>query len=250
MKSYTGWLFDLYTDPKHGIVLWLLGEDGRPHSFTQQFRITFYVGGPFHRLRQLWKYLKDQPVSLARTQRKDLYAGMQDVLKVEAGSPSAFDELFKDISHRFPDLSYYDVDIPLDLRYAFAFGVFPLAHCKVEVEQGWEVTSIRALDTPWELDPKLPDLRILNIRPDVDPAHAAPTYLLVEFQKFKYRLSFDNPRELLLRLNAILRQYDPDVLLTSYGDTWLFTRLEEISGQTTIPFNPNRDLLKSVRRKK
>lgn len=250
MKSYTGWLFDLYTDPKYGIVLWLAGEDGRPHSFTQSFPITFYVGGPFHRLRQLWKYLKDKQVILSRTQRKDLYAGMKDVLKVEAGNPSAFEELFRDLGHRFPDLSYYDVDIPLDLRYAAAFGVFPLAHCKVEVEQGWEIASIRALDTPWELDPEMPDLRILYIRPDVDPAHAAPTYLSVEFQKFKYRLSFDNPRELLLRLNAILRQYDPDVLLTSYGDTWLFTRLEEISKQTTIPFNPNRDLLKSVRRKK
>ena len=107
-----------------------------------------------------------------------------------------------------------------------------------------------ALDTPWELDPKLPNLRILYLRPDVNPAHAEPQYLLVEFQQFKYRLSFEKPREILGMLNALLNQYNPDVILTSYGDTWLFTRLEELSKETGIPFNPNRDLSRSIRRKK
>ena len=250
MKEYTGWLFDLYSDPKHGITVWLLGEDGNSHSFTQEFSITFYVGGPFHRLRQLWKTLQEKPVILSRTQREDLYAGTIDVLKVEVPSPSAFEELFKEVNHQFPDLSYYDVDIPLILRYAAAFNVFPLAYCKVEVEQGWNISSITALDTPWELDPKLPNLRILYLRPDVNPAHAEPKYLSVEFQQFKYRLSFEKPREILGVLNTLLNQYNPDVILTSYGDTWLFTTLEELSKETGIPFNPNRDLSRSIRRKK
>jgi len=51
-------------------------------------------------------------------------------------------------------------------------------------------------------------------------------------------------------LNAVLRRYNPDVILTSYGDTWLFSYLEKISEETNIPFNPNRDLLQSVHRKK
>jgi DNA polymerase II len=251
MKEYTGWLFDLYDNPKHGITVWLLGEDGKSHSFTQEFIITFYVAGSVHRLRQLWKYLKEnQQVVLSRTERDDLYSGKKDVLEVRVPSPSAFDELFKEVNQRFPDLSYYDVDISLILRYAAAFGVFPLAYCKVEAEQGWEISSISALDTPWELDPKLPNLRILYIQPDVNPAHAVPQYLLVEFQHFKYRLSFEKPREVLGVLNAMLMQYNPDVILSSYGDTWLFTRLEELSKETGIPFNPNRDLSRSTRRKK
>src|SRR5271157_2446287 len=157
MKEYSGWLFDLYTNPNHGITVWLLGEDGKSHSFTQDFSITFYVGGPFHRLRQLWKTLREKSVVLSRTERDDLYSGKKDVLEVQVPNPAAFDELFKEIYQRFPDLSYYDVDIPLILRYATAFSVFPLAYCRVEVEQGWEISSISALDTPWELDPKLPN---------------------------------------------------------------------------------------------
>src|SRR6266508_3764038 len=140
MKEYTGWLFDLYAH-KQGIVLWLVGEDKKPHSFTQPFQITFYVGGPAHRLRQLWKFLRDKPVSLFRTQRKDLHAGIKDVLEVKVTNPSSYDELFREINQRFPDLLYYDTDIPLILRYAAMFGVFPLGRCRVKVKQGWEIST-------------------------------------------------------------------------------------------------------------
>ena len=250
MKEYTGWLFDLYAHPKQGIVLWLVGEDQKLHSFTQPFQITFYVSGSFHRLRQLWKFLREKPVRLYRTQRRDLHEGMKDVLEVSVANSCLFDELFKEVNQHFPDLLYYDTDIPLILRYAAEFGVFPLGCCKVQVKQGWSISKIAPLDTPWELDPKLPNLRILQIRPNIDPSHAIPQYLCVQFNHFNYQLSLDNPRKLLFSMNGILRQFDPDVILTSYGDTWLFSYLEIISKKTGIPFNPNRDLSQAVHRKK
>ena len=250
MKEVTGWLFDLYAHPKQGIVLWIIGEDGRPHSFTQSFQITFYLGGPFHRLRQAWKFLRDKPVRLARTQRDDLHEGTQEVLEVNVFQPCLFDELFKEVYKRFPDLLFYDVELPLILRYAAAYNIFPLGRCTVKVKEGWEISEMASLDTPWELDPELPDLRVLQIRPDINPSHAAPTFLSVHFDRFKYRFSLDEPRKLLFSLNSILRQFDPDVLLTSYGDTWLFSYLEQISKETRIPFQPNRDFAQSTRRKK
>jgi DNA polymerase II len=249
MKEYTGWLFDLYAHPKQGIILWLVGEDKRPHCFTQPFQVVFYAGGPFHRLRQLWKFLQEKPVRLYRTRRDDLHEGAKDVLEVTVLNSSSFDELFREVNERFPDLLYYDTDIPLVLRYGAEYGVFPLAHCKVEVARGWEISRITPLETPWELDPELPDLRILHIRPDANPAHAPPNHLFVSFGHFNYQLPLNDPRNLLFRLNGILQRYDPDVILTSHGDTWLFTYLEEISQATRIPFNPNRDLARSVRRK-
>ena len=249
MKEYTGWLFDLYAK-KEGIVLWLVGEDHKPYSFTQPFQITFYIGGPFHRLRQVWKFLREKPVLLSRVQRRDLHKGIKDVLKVQVLKPSSFDELFTEVYQCFPDLLYYDTDIPLILRYAAQCGAFPLGRCRIQVKNGWKVSSITPLDTPWGLDPKLPDLRILEIRPDVDPSHSMPRYLFVHFERFKYCLSLDNPRRLLSCLNAALMQYNPDVILTSYGDSWLFSYLEKISKETGIPFNPNRDPAKPVHRKK
>jgi len=248
MKEYIGWLFDLYAQ-KDGITLWLAGEDHKPHSFTQSFPIIFYVGGPHHRLRQLWKFLREKPVRLYRSQRRDLHEGMKDVLEVHVLKPSIFDELFSEVNQLFPDLLYYNTDIPLILRYAAEYGVFPLGRCKVEVREGWKISRITPLDTPWELDPKLPSLRVLEIRPDVNPFHAKPQYVRVQFHHFNYQLSLNDPRKLLFSLIGILRQFDPDVILTSYGDNWLFSYLEEISAETKIPFNPNRDLLQAIHRK-
>ena len=250
MKEYTGWLFDLYARPKQGIVLWIVGEDGKPHSFTQPFQITFYVGGPFHRLRQLWKFLQTKPVRLARTQKADLHEGMKDLLEVRVLNPTSFDDVFREVERQFPDLLYYNVDIPLILRYAAKYNVFPLGHCRVKTKEGWEISEILPLDDPWELDPTLPNLRVLQIKTDVDPSHAEPKYLSVHFDRFKYQLSLKDPRRLSFSLNGILRQYDPDVILTSYGDTWLFSCLEAASQTTGIPFNPNRDPVQSIRRKK
>ena len=249
MKAYAGWLFDLYAR-RDGVVLWLVGEDKKPYSFTQPFQITFYVGAPFHRLRQLWKYLREKPVHLQRTQRRDLHHGMKDVMEVKVLDPTSFDDLFRDVYQSFPDLQYFDTDIPLILRYIAETGVFPLGRCRVEVEQGWTISQITPLDSPWELDPQLPDLRVLEIRPDINPFHAIPEYLSVQFDRFKYRLPLGDPHRLLFAVNNILRQYDPDVILTSHGDTWLFSYLEKISKKTEIPFNPNRDLGKTILRKK
>ena len=249
MKEYTGWLFDLYAG-KNGIVVWLIGEDYKPRSFTQAFPITFYAGGPFHRLRQLWKYLRQKPVRLQRMQRDELHKGVKDVVEVSVHDPSSFDELFKEVSQCFPDLLYYDIDIPLILRYAARYGVFPLGRCRIQVKQSWNIASLIPVDTPWELDPKLPDLRVLEIRPDVNPTHSVPRHLSLHFDRFKYRLSSGNPRALLSCVNAALMQYNPDVILTSYGDSWLFSYLEKISKETGIPFNPNRDPARSIHRKK
>lgn len=212
--------------------------------------MTFYASGAFHRLRQLWKFLREKPVRLARTQRRDLHEGMKDVLQVDVLNPPLFDEFFKDVYRLFPDLLYYDTDIPLLLRYSAKFGVFPLGYCRVEVQAGWNISKITPLDTPWELDPLLPDLRILEIRPDTNPSHEKPRHLFVHFGHFKYHISLEDRRNVLFCMNAALRQYDPDVILTSFGDTWLFTYLETIAKETGIPFNPNRDLSKSVYRKK
>jgi DNA polymerase II len=250
MKTYTGWLFDLYVHPKQGIVLWLVGEDKKPHSFTQSFQITFYAGGFIPRLRQLWKFLKTKPVILSYVQRDDLYEGTKDVVKVSVINPAEYEDLFAEVYEHFPDLLYFDVDIPLISRYAAEFGLFPLVHCKVEVEAGWMISKITPLDTPWELDPQLPDLRVLHLTPDVNPAHIQPKFLCIHYDHFNYRISINDYRALLFRLNSILRQYNPDVILTSYGDTWLFSFLEEISEATHIPFNPNRDLAQTALKKK
>lgn len=158
-------------------------------------------------------------------------------------------QITREVQDAFPDFTYYDIDTALYLRYAAAFNVFPLARCDIHVENN-KIVQIEALDSRWDIDPVRPALRKLRMKPNVDPFHSEPTHLIIKYDQFNYKVELDKPRELLFLLNGILRNYNPDVILTRYGDNWLFPHLLQLSRTLGIPFQPNRDLSRNVILKK
>ncbi len=252
MAELTGWLLDLYADTQPGLVLWLIGEDGQRHRLTQDFPITFYAAGEPARLRQLWRFLKAQPekVELKRSERRDIFSP-QPVQVLEATLPDTATQpnLFYRVAREFPELPFYDADLPLTTRHAALYNTFPLVHCRLEVDENGRVQTIQVLDTPWDLDPPAPPLRLLAIEPDIDPAHAAPRNLYVRSMSASYRLSLQNPRPLLVNLRAILERQDPDILMSAWGDTWLLPYLIDLSEQWHIPLPLNREPGREVIRK-
>src|SRR5688572_14009650 len=254
MKKYVGWLFDLYAHGTKGIVLWLVGEDGKPYSFYQDFETVFYARGPFQRLHELGKFLRrknpKETVSLERATKQDLFDGPQVVMEIGVSRPTIYKKLFLEVEKNFSDLIFYNVDIPLTVRYARAYDVFMMARCEIVAEADGKIISLSALETPYELDPRLPELRILTLLPDTDPSHTSPRYLIAKFRKSYLRISFDNPREPINILNSILSSFDPDVIRTRFGDAWLFPHLQELSMKSKIPYNPNRDFSMPVLKRK
>ena len=250
MKEVSGWLLDLYEHPQKGIALWLVDVTGKPHYFHQDFEIIFYTGGPSPRLRELWIFLRSRNVGLAKVTREDLFDGPQEVMQIRISSPAIYRKIFREVKERFPDLIYYDVDIPLTIRYAVLHNVFMMAQCTVIADTSGKLMSIRALDTPEDLEPKLPRFRILSLKPDTDPSHEPPKHLVAKFGEAHMRLPFSRPRQLLTILNSIFLSYDPDVIQTHYGDVWLFPYLEKIAQEFHIPFNPNRDASMPVLKRK
>jgi DNA polymerase II len=108
------------------------------------------------------------------------------------------------------------------------------------LDEEW-VQSIEPLSTPWEIDPTPIPLRILTLAPDCNPAIRKPKQLHVKYGQREYSLSLDAPRPFLIGLKADLQRLDPDLILTDYGDTWLFPQLAAWSKETGIELNPNRD---------
>ncbi|MFO7678784.1 MAG: DNA polymerase domain-containing protein [Chloroflexota bacterium] len=237
----SGWLLDVYAAAECGVLLWLLGEDGGRYQLRQPFRTTFYAAGPFPRLRALWRYVRrySLPVQLSRIRREDLFDGFLDILSMEADAATQ-PRLFKRIQSQFSDLDFYDADIPLSVQYAARFRVFPTIKCRVTVE-GDAILEIRPLESRWQLDGSMPALRTLTIEPDVDPSHREPTYVRVGCERKTTTYDLRNGRLLLISLQAKIKRYDPDLILTKYGDTWLFPYLRQQSAETGIPFNASRD---------
>ena len=241
MQTINGWLFDIYPN-ETGLTLWLIGEDGQRHRFFQDFSATVYAAGPSARLRALWRSLREQPVPvrLSRAERTDVFQGKTVTLAVEVQQPARLDELFRTMTAAFPDLTWYDGDISLALRHAAAFGVFPLARCVVEL-RGEKIASLTTLDTPWDLEPVPAPLRVLSLEPDCDPAHWEPRALIVSYERVRYSLPLEKTIPLLIGLAADLRRYDPDVILTSWGDTWLLPRLMQLCNESGMRLPLNRD---------
>jgi DNA polymerase II len=255
MTELTGWLLDVYAG-EQGLTVWLLGDGGERHCLHHTFPITFFAAsqavqqtnGRVPDLRAAWRWLSSQPelMHLARTERRDLFTGLLPVLSIEVQRPADLPGLFRRFSAAFPNLTFYDADLPISLRYCAAFGVFSLCRCRVEV-QGTQIKAVAALDSPWDLDPEYPPLRVLGLEPDCNPSHAEPKGIIFSYKGYRYRLPLEPIRGLLANLNAILRMYDPDLILTNWGDTWLLPKLLELSKDSHLPLN--RDPSAAINRK-
>jgi DNA polymerase-2 len=251
MSRHTGWLFDLYAHPQKGVVFWLVGDDHQPHCFFDpKFEVTFYAGGHIKRLRELWRHLRRKKVKLQYTQRADLFHGMQDVVEARAPNPASYPQLFREVSRQFPDLVFYDADIPLPLRFTTAWDVFMMGHCEVNAQADGQLISLTTDDTPAALDPRLPRFRKLNLRPTSDPSSTSPKHLVIKYDGFYVRAPLGKPREVVSLMREVLNTYDPDVIQTHYGDTWIFGYLEAAAKEAGISFNPNRDSSIPVLRRK
>ena len=243
MIESEGWILDIYDDPRDEAVLWLLADDGRRLRLRQPFALTFYAAGPQRDLTAARRCRRDlpKPADLFNARGRDLFLPEPlDVLAVRtrAGDQAA---LFRQAARRFPELTYYDADLPLGLHHAARHGSFPLARCRVRAAEDGLLHSLEILDSPWDIDPTPAPLRILQLEPDCDPNHAPPSALLARFERITCRLPLDPPRPLLVNLRALLLRHDPDLLLTAWGDTWLLPLLLELSNSTGLALPLNRD---------
>jgi DNA polymerase-2 len=253
IQTRFGWLFDIYPHGD-GMRIWLIDPDGHHHALHDRFAPAFYVHGPRYELREVCELLRGMraPVDLARDEQIDLFLDRAiEVLKVSVRVPDRLPRLFRQVADFRPDLTYYNTDIPLPQRYVLERGVFPLAYCAVDVE-GERIRHIEALDTPYEIDYSLPQLRtmILHLDGDMrDPSRGHRGDLIVEIEGEKLCFPRARSRQLVLGMRHLLEHYDPDVLISTYGDNYILPRLLDLSQHYGIPLPLNREPSRQVQRK-
>ncbi len=243
-----GWLLDLYPDDT-GLSLWLLGQDGKRHHLHQQLAAKFHIAGPSPQLRLAWKWLASQPEKpvLAREERRDLFSGVIPVLSVELSQPLDLPRLFGRVSKTFPDLIYYDADLHLSLRHAARYGTYPLAECEMEVDSQKHIHEIQVLSSPWDLEILPPPLSVITMEPEVDPFHAEPHKVWIRTTQSRFSLDLEPARAFLVGLQSVLKRHDPDLILTSWGDTWLLPRILQMAKEARMEVRLNRDLDQTIK---
>jgi DNA polymerase-2 len=249
MPEVEGWLLDLFEDPKDGLVLYIVAQNHQRYRLTTSFPITFYALGNNSELRSLWVYLRHSrpDLHLAKVTRLDVIAQRQvPALAITLPHSTEIRAIVNQIENRNPALNFADVDLPITVRFAAATGAYPLALCQIESDDQDRLIHIRPLESPWLIDHKSIPLETLFIAPNVDPQHKKPHYLHATIHHRGYRLGLSDWTEALAILRRIIHRFNPDLILTSWGDTWLLPLLIEKSQEYNIDLNLNRETGRNV----
>ncbi|GIW53639.1 MAG: hypothetical protein KatS3mg082_0043 [Nitrospiraceae bacterium] len=242
-----GWLFDLYP-VSHGMRLWFLAQDGSPVSLWEPYAPTFYVRGSRPALDRALRAtsLNRFLVSLTPVERVEFWTGKSvPVTEIRVREPLRYPQIVSRLG-RWGDGAFdlFTCGIPLAQRYCYDRGVFPLAFCSWEANDCGQLEALDVLDDPWAVDYPLPPLRVLEMKVEgapLNPRHGHRGRLEVSWEDSVRLLDAEDPPELLETLGGLLRQVDPDVILTQWGDAWLLPMLQQLERRCGIALAWHRD---------
>lgn len=252
MPLLNGWIFDLYPAPG-GMTVWVIDADACAHALTADLTASWFVHGTPDELHRVCVFIAAAhlPVTLRRTERYDLFQRrVLELLEVAVPDPARFPALVETVRRQFPDLTYYNADVALEQIYCYEHNLFALARVTVEHDADGRIRAIANDDSPWAVDYVLPPLKLMTVKLEgdaVNPNHAArPRPLEIGVEDTTRVLLADDPREMLTRFRELLLQYDPDALITAWGDSFILPRLLELARRYGVPLPLNRDRDRAV----
>jgi len=227
------------------MVVWLLLDGGARLRLVHPWTPRLYYRGTRRACAQAEALLRGSrvPTVLRRTTRRDLLQGALEVVEVTVADPMAFSRVAARLAG-ISGLTMYNCDIALPQMYLYEHRLFPLGRCAVEATPEGTIRRIEPLESPWEREYGVPPLVVLRLRCDGDPAnpnHGRPAALHVAVDGEASTLMGDTPADLLAALDRWLRRYDPDIILTEWGDSVLFPRLRRLAEACGRALPLNRD---------
>lgn len=241
-----GWIFDLYPC-QQGMTLWLLTPDQTRHRLIDaSFHPVFYVHAREEKLRDLARILAARfRVRCRLAERQDIWrAEPLRVLEVAVFDPLCFRPAVHFVQHAAPEARLYDSDLMLSALCCWQKNIFPFARVEAEADENGRIVSLGLKDDPWMLDYQIPPLRIMQLRlaglSHVNPAHGRRGELEVEVDGEVHVLD-DADMPAAANLARLMKQHDPDLLLTEWGDSMIVPLLLRQAERCRIPLPLNRD---------
>jgi DNA polymerase-2 len=241
-----GWIFDLYPSPQ-GMKLWLIEANRKRHLLIDRFAPSFYAAGAREQLRHLQSALatRGRGAACRFAERQDIWErDPVEVLEICVARPSDYSAWSRWV-HRFDSrLRLYNSDLMLASMYCWERRIFPLAQVEIEADEENRVQSIACCDDEWALDYDAPPFEIMQVRLGglscIDPAHGRRSALEVEVDGRCYELD-ESGEPAAVALKHLLKQYDPDLILTDWGDSAILPRVRQQAKNLRLALPLNRD---------
>jgi DNA polymerase elongation subunit (family B) len=229
LRQVKGWIFDLYPSAFGQMSLWVIAENGERVRLIDAFQPKIYVSGTEADIERLsTRFFANRSIAACRFVHK--YASPIDaeksrVLEVALKDCRRIPFLVREILEMGGYWRYHVHNC--DLRSAQAYlherDLFPLALVEIAVEKYG--LRYRLLDSVESVDYRVPPLRIVRIHVDIaktgkianfaDPVKA----IVVSQDDTKIIIDSGDEQEKLLRFVDVVKDLDPDILLTRGGDS-------------------------------
>jgi DNA polymerase-2 len=239
-----GWLFDVYP-AQTTMVVWLYQADGTLLRLEDPFRPRLYARGRPDDLQALARAtLRTRVCSRCElTRQREFWSReLVTVLALEVADYRMFPRLLRRLPEFESRITFYNCDLPLPQYYLYCRKIFPLGQCEVE-HDGQTIARIRGRESSTEWHYAIPSPRLLMLQLTQDPLMPLQrgNTLQVTLDGQSYECTTNDPIELLEQLNTFFTRYDPDLILTDYGDTVIFPTLLRLARRHRMPLALDRE---------
>ncbi len=227
-----GWLFDVYTlDDK--IILWI--KNKKIHRLEKQWTPCLYVASDRYKLDKLRKNPKI--ISLVKNyewvNKIEKVSDIEEskVLKFTVKKSSDLIRLGKTIEEldKFGVYRLYNVDVPPAQSFMYENNLFPLG--KYNIQDTWMPQSDIT-----ETNYTLPVFTKINLQVNVKPTRKIPKFSdkIQSIQINDVTIQSESEMQMILDCVTMIKDIDPDFILTQKGDSWDFPYLAYRAGKNKI----------------
>jgi len=229
-----GWLFDLYPKPGR-MVLWLKKHDGECIRLVDDWTPRIRVAGNFTDLLDLAARpeLRERCCFIEMFERPN-DPSRSKVLEIAVSSDreaTALAQKVQQLAAYGSKYRPYDVDISSSQRYLYEKGLFPLANVEVDSHDGLIVW--RLLDSSDSTDYEVPPFRIAELTVSTGTSNQIPSMndpidaITITMDAEERRIDSGSEVDKLLELVEVFNKFDPDIIRTDGGDSFIFPYLTQ-----------------------
>ncbi|MFA5364665.1 MAG: DNA polymerase domain-containing protein [Candidatus Bathyarchaeia archaeon] len=230
-----GWLFDVYPSTDGQMNVWIICEDGKRIRLVDNFKPRFYVSTKAGTLTELHSFISKLPVDSFQFVPK--YVDPTNwsetiVLEVAVTNYQKIPYLVRKILEAGKYLKYqvYNSDLTSSQLYLYERDMFPLAFVEIKIEKN--ALSYKLLDSVEAVNYTVPPFRFAVLQLSINKKHKMSTFnepfdeIILTFDDGqKIVVDSGTERYKLLHTAYLIKKFDPDIIFTNGGDSFIFPYL-------------------------
>jgi len=229
-----GWLFDLYPKPGR-VILWIKRRDGECVRLVDEWTPRIRIAGKFADLIDLATHpeFQDRCNFIERFEKPN-DSSRSKVLEIKVSSDREATALARKIQRLAAHEGKYrpyDVDIPSSQMYLYQKNLFPLAYVEADNQDGR--ISWNLLDSSDSTDYEIPPFRIAKLAVNTKTSRRISTMsdsidtITITMEDQEKRINSGSETDKLLTLVETFNEFDPDIVRTDDGDSFIFPYLTQ-----------------------